>query len=135
MVRVNAGDPEPAGTGGAAVPFETFASLDIRVARVINAEPLENARKPAFVLRLDCGPALGERTSTAQLTDLYGSDDLVGRLVLAVVNLPPRRVAGVKSECLTLGVYASGGRGAMSGPVALVEPDASHPVVPGDRLG
>ena len=108
-----------------------FESLDIRVARVLEANPLEGARNPAYRLTLDCGPDLGMRTSSAQITDAYAPGDLVGRLVLAVVNFPPRRIAGFKSEALTLGVYSESG----AGPVILIRPDNHPSVRPGDRLG
>lgn len=120
---------------GAGATFEDFVKLDIRAACVLAAEPLAGARKPALLLRLDCGPDLGERVSTAQLTELYEPANLVGRLVLAVVNFPPRRVASVKSECLTLGVYNSGGAGRSDGAVTLIVPDGAGNVQPGDRLG
>lgn len=111
--------------------IDDFARLDIRVARIIAAEPLPGARKPAYALRLNCGPDLGVRTSSAQITEVYAPEDLVERLVLAIVNLPPRRVAGFKSEALTLGVYAAGD----SGPVVLIRPDDHPDIRPGDRLG
>jgi len=108
--------------------IEDFQRLDIRVARVLEAAPLEGARRPAYRLLLDCGPEVGRKRSSAQITDLYEPDGLVGRLVLAVVNFPPRRIAGFESEVLTLGVYAEWG-------VALVAPDERGGVRPGDRLG
>jgi len=111
--------------------IDDFAALDIRVARVERAEPNTEARHPAYVLTLDLGPKLGRRTSSAQLTGAYAPEDLAGRLVLALVNIPPRRVAGVKSECLVLGVYSDKGEG----PVVLVGPDEHASVRPGDRLG
>lgn len=83
---------------------DEFFRVDIRVGRVLSAEPLAGARKPAYRLRIDFGPEIGEKGSSAQLTERYGPEDLVGRLVLGVVNLPPRRIAGFKSETLTLGV-------------------------------
>ncbi len=88
----------------ATISPEEFFRVDIRVGRVLSAEPLAGARKPAYKLRVDFGPELGERASSAQLTERYQPGDLVGRLVLGVVNLPPRRIAGFKSETLTLGV-------------------------------
>jgi tRNA-binding protein len=118
--------------GGASV--EDFLKLDIRVARVVTAAPLAGARKPAFALRLDLGE-LGELGSSAQLTELYEPEELVGKLVLAVVNLPARRVAGFRSEALVLGVYCSGGRGEAGGAVSLVTPEDRGGVMPGDRLG
>jgi tRNA-binding protein len=88
----------------ATISPEEFFRVDIRVGRILSAEPLEGARKPAYRLRVDFGPEIGVRASSAQLTVRYQPADLVGRLVLGVVNLPPRRIAGFKSETLTLGV-------------------------------
>jgi tRNA-binding protein len=83
---------------------DEFFRVDIRVGRVLSAELLAGARKPAYKLRIDFGPEIGEKGSSAQLTERYRPEDLVGRLVLGVVNLPARRIAGFKSETLTLGV-------------------------------
>lgn len=110
---------------------EHFAACDIRVCRVTAAEPLAGAHKPAIKLTLDCGPDLGTRHSSAQLTERYTPGQLVGRLVLAVVNFPPKRIAGFKSEALVLGVYSDAGRG----PVVLIAPDDDPAVAPGDGLG
>ena len=85
------------------VAVETFFEVDIRVGRVLAAELNPKARKPAYRLDVDFGP-LGTRTSSAQLTALYRPDDLIDRQVLAVVNFPPRRIAGVESQVLVLGV-------------------------------
>jgi tRNA-binding protein len=82
---------------------EDLLTLDIRVGTVVAAEALRGARTPAFALRVDFGP-LGTRSSSAQITDLYDVEDLVGLQVIAVVNLPPRRVAGLSSEALVLAV-------------------------------
>ncbi len=87
---------------------ETFFQVDIRVGRIVAAEPNEKARKPSYRLELDFGP-LGTRQSSAQLTALYTPEDLIGRQVLAVVNFPPRRVAGVESQVLVLGVADADG--------------------------
>ena len=89
---------------------EDFQRLDLRVARVISARPLEGARQPAYRLELDLGPG-GRRQSSAQLTRTYPDPSaLVGRLVVAVVNLPPRRVAGFRSDVLVLGALTGDGR-------------------------
>jgi tRNA-binding protein len=99
-----------AGDDGSGVPelvpetsVETFFEVDVRVGRVVAAALNPKARKPAYRLEIDFGP-LGRRTSSAQLTALYAPDDLVGRQVVAVVNFPPRRIAGVESQVLVLGV-------------------------------
>lgn len=88
--------------------IDTFFAVDVRVGRIMAAALNPKARKPAYRLELDFGP-LGTRTSSAQLTDLYTPDDLIGRQVLAVVNFPARRVAGVVSEVLVLGVSDADG--------------------------
>ena len=103
-------DTEREPTGAAEVPgpvaettIDTFFEVDIRVGRVVAASLNPKARKPAYRMELDFGP-LGMRTSSAQLTTLYTPEELIGRQVLAVVNFPPRRVAGVESQVLVLGV-------------------------------
>jgi tRNA-binding protein len=78
------------------------------IGTVVSAAPLEGARKPAYVLEVDFGPA-GRKTSSAQITDLYLPEGLVGSQVVALVDLPPKRVAGVNSECLVLGVQTANG--------------------------
>jgi tRNA-binding protein len=86
----------------APIDLETFASVEMRVGTVVSARLNERARVPAYVLEVDFGP-MGVRTSSAQLTQHYAPEDLIGRRVVAVVNLPARRIAGVKSEVLVLG--------------------------------
>jgi tRNA-binding protein len=108
------------------IGIEDFQKVDIRVGRVLSAELLEGARKPAYRLRIDFGPELGIKQSSAQVTVHYRTEELVGRLVLAVVNFPPRRIAGFKSEVLTLGVPDGAGN------VVLIRPDADVPL--GGRL-
>lgn len=90
-------------------PGEAFETLDLRVGRVIRAEPNARARKPSFKLWIDFGP-LGVKQSSAQLADLYQPEALVGRLVIAAVNLGTRNIAGFESEVLTLGLPDSEGR-------------------------
>ena len=84
-------------------PAEAFEALDLRVGRILRAEPHERARKPSYKLRIDFG-ALGEKASSAQLRALYRPEDLVGRLVIAAVNLGARNVAGFTSQVLVLGL-------------------------------
>jgi len=105
--------------------LEAFEALDLRVGRIVRAEPNEKARKPAYKLWVDLGP-LGVRTSSAQLTELYTPEDLQGRLVIAAVNLGVRRIAGFPSEVLVLGVPDAKGR------VVLLAPEREVP--PGGRV-
>ena len=103
-----------------------FARVDVRVGTVARAEPFPQARKPVYKLWVNLGPDLGTRTSSAQITDLYDPATLVGRQVLAVVNLPPRRVGPFVSQVLVLGFVGD------DGAVVLAVPD--RPVVDGTRL-
>lgn len=104
---------------------EAFATLDLRVGRVTRAERNEKARKPAYKLWLDFGP-LGEKRSSAQVCELYTPEQLVGRLVIAAVNLGTRKVAGFESEVLVLGLPDEQGR------VVLLSPEREVP--PGGRV-
>lgn len=104
------------------VSYADFEKVDIRVGRVLAAEPLAGARKPAYKLRIDFGPQIGVKQSSAQLTLLYNPEDLVGRLVLGVVNFAPRRIAGFRSEVLTLGVADD------DGAVILLAPERDAPL-------
>ena len=98
-----------------------FAAVDIRTGTIIDAAPIDAARKPSYRLRIDFGEALGVRTSSAQLTRRYSIEELQGKQVLAVVNLPVKRIAGVASEALTLGVDDE------NGAVVLIAPEARVP--------
>ncbi len=89
-------------------PVEAFDTLDLRVGRIVRAEPNERARKPSYKLWIDFGP-LGEKTSSAQLRALYRPEELVGRMVIAAVNLGARNIAGFASEVLVLGVPSDAG--------------------------
>ncbi|HWC73111.1 MAG TPA: tRNA-binding protein [Gemmatimonadales bacterium] len=104
------------------IDYEDFAKIDIRVGRVVSAEDFPQARKPAFRLRIDFGPALGVKNSSAQITKYYDPKDLQGKLVLAVVNFPPRQIANFFSEVLTLGVILG------EGDICLVHPDREVPL-------
>jgi tRNA-binding protein len=110
------------------IEFDDFARADMRVGRILEARPFPEARKPSYRLRIDFGPDLGERVSSAQLTLTYPDPaTLVGRQVVAVVNLPPRRIAGLESEVLVLGAMGA------DGDVWLLSPDPMSPL--GLRIG
>lgn len=96
-------------TAPAADALLAFQTLDLRVGRITRAEPHPKARKPAYQLWIDFGP-LGEKRSSAQLTEVYRADELVGRLVVAAVNLGTRMIAGVPSEVLVLGLPNEAGQ-------------------------
>jgi tRNA-binding protein len=118
----------PASAAPAARPigFDDWLQVEIRVGTVIEALPFPEARKPALKLRIDFGPVIGVKRSSAQITDHYAPDDLVGRQIAAVVNFPPRQIGPFLSEVLTLGFPDP------DGAVVLIAPD--RPVPDGGRL-
>ncbi|MEO8284931.1 MAG: tRNA-binding protein [Chloroflexota bacterium] len=103
-----------------ATTIEAFEQIDMRVGRITACEPFPEARKPSYKLSVDFGP-FGVRQSSAQLTALYSPEELVGRQVVAVVNFPPRRIAGFRSEVLVLGLPDEGTE--PEGPVVLIAPE------------
>jgi tRNA-binding protein len=107
------------------VEFDDFARIDMRVGRIVEVEDFPEARRPAWKLRVDFGPELGVRRSSAQIRN-YPRDELEGRLVVGVVNFPPRQIGPVRSEVLVLGTYSESG-------VLLLSPDPSAAL--GDRIG
>ena len=108
------------------ITWEDFERVDVRVGRVVETEPFPEARKPSVKLVVDFGPEVGEKRTSAQLTANYDAEGLVGRQVVAVVNFPPKRIAGFKSEVLVLGVPDENGE------VVLLSPDREVP--PGGRM-
>ena len=105
----------------ATVTFDDFMKVDIRCGTIIEAAPFPEARKPAIKLVIDFGAEIGTRKSSAQITELYSPETLVGRKVMAVVNFPPRQIGPFMSEVLTLGVANAHGE------VVLVAPDSEAP--------
>jgi tRNA-binding protein len=101
--------------------IEDFNKLDIRLGKVIRADDFPEARKPAYKLAIDFGPEIGIMASSVQITHLYNKDELVGKLVMGIVNFPPRKIGPFLSETLTLGVADDEGR------VILVVPDRGNP--------
>ena len=108
------------------ITWDDFMKVELRVGRVLQAEVFKEARKPAYKLQVDFGPELGMRKSSAQITALYQPQDLVGRLVVAVVNFPKKQIGPLMSECLVTGFHDA------DGAVALCVPDKDVP--PGTRL-
>lgn len=108
------------------ISFDDFLKVDIRIGTVLEAAPLEGARKPAYRMRIDFGEEIGIKVSSAQITAHYQPDSLVGRQVLAVVNFPPRQIGKFMSQVLTLGFPDE------NGAVVLFAPDKDVPL--GGRL-
>ena len=106
--------------------IDDFSKLDIRVGTVLEAKPFLKARRPAYQLTVDFGAEIGMKRSSAQITEHYRPEELVGMQVLAVVNFPPRQIADFMSEVLVLGTYSEGG-------VILITPQ--QPAANGDKLG
>lgn len=108
------------------ITFNDFQRVDIRVGRIVEAENFLEARKPSYKLKIDLGPEIGVKKSSAQLTKNYNLDQLIGKHVLCVVNFPPRQIGPILSEVLTLGVPDSNGE------CILITPDKDSPL--GGRL-
>lgn len=105
----------------ATIAYDDFAKVDIRVGTIVEAEPYPEARKPAYKLKIDFGPGIGIKRSSAQITVHYKLDELVGRQVAAVVNFPPRQIGKFMSEVLTLGFPDA------TGNVVLLQPQQGVP--------
>ena len=104
------------------ISWQEFERVEIRVGRVLSAEPFAKARVPAYVLHVDFGEAIGTRKSSAQITGRYRPEDLVGRLVVGVVNFPPKQIGPLMSECLITGFEDE------RGDVVLCVPDEAVPL-------
>ncbi len=109
----------------AATDVDTFFRADLRAGTVVGVEPFPEARGPAWKLWIDFGPEIGRRASSARLTELYDAEDLLGRQVIALLNVPPRRIGPFVSECLVTGFDTAGG---------VVLASVERPVPDGARL-
>ena len=112
---------DPAAPAAADIDFDQFLKVDIRVGTVVAVEPFPEARKPSWKLRIDFGPGIGIKKSSAQITDHYGPEDLIGRQVAGVVNFPPRQIGPFRSEVRTVGFADE------QGAVVLIRPDQKVP--------
>ncbi|WP_439102401.1 tRNA-binding protein [Congregibacter sp.] len=104
------------------IAWSDFESVELRVGRVVSAEPFEAARNPAYILQVDFGEAIGVKKSSAQITGLYALEDLVGKLVVGVINFPRKQIGPIMSECLITGFHNEEGQ------VALCVPDSDVPL-------
>jgi len=103
------------------ISWADFEKVELRVGTIVDVENFPEARKPAYKLKVDFGDEIGIKKSSAQITDIYDREDLIGRQVLAVVNFPPRQIGPVRSECLITGFHCE------DGAVVLVGPDSNVP--------
>jgi tRNA-binding protein len=108
------------------ITWADFERVDIRVGTILSVRPLPNARKPAYILEVDLGNEIGLKKSSAQITDLYTPEELIGRQVLAVCNFMPKQIGPIQSQILVTGLADAGGR------VVLLQPE--RPVPNGSRL-
>jgi tRNA-binding protein len=108
------------------ISFDDFLKVELRVGKIISAEAFPEARKPAYILHVDFGEEYGIRKASAQITDNYHASDLPGRLVVGVLNFPPKQIGPIQSQCLITGFHDERGH------VALCVPD--KPVPPGSKL-
>ena len=104
------------------ITWSDFEKVELRVGRIISAEPFPQARKPAYILHVDFGPEIGVKKSSAQITHVYTTEELQGKLVVGVVNFPPKQIGPIRSECLVTGFHNERGE------VVLCVPDKDVPL-------
>lgn len=105
----------------AALSWETFQQVELHVGTILEAKPFPEARNPSYILRIDFGPGIGIRKSSAQITDLYSPQKLIGKQVIAVTNFPPKQIGPIMSECLVAGFHREDNN------VVLAVPDSAVP--------
>jgi tRNA-binding protein len=103
------------------IEWDDFQKVQLRVGTIVGVEAFPEARKPAWILRVDFGADVGVKKSSAQITDLYGRDELLGKQVIAVVNFPPKQIGPLMSECLVTGFHRE------DGAIVLAVPDSNVP--------
>ena len=103
------------------IEWDDFQKVQLRVGTIVGVEAFPEARKPAWILRVDFGAGVGVKKSSAQITDLYGRDELLGKQVIAVVNFPPKQIGPLMSECLVTGFHRE------DGAIVLAVPDSNVP--------
>jgi tRNA-binding protein len=91
------------------ISWEQFEAVELRAGTIVQVEDFPEARKPAYILTVDFGPELGMKKSSAQIKELYGKEELMGRQVIAVINFPPKQIGPMMSECLVTGLYRDDG--------------------------
>jgi tRNA-binding protein len=104
------------------ITWSDFEKVELRVGRIISAEPFPQARTPAYILHVDFGPEIGVKKSSAQITRVYALEELIGKLVVGVVNFPPKQIGPIRSECLVTGFRNERGE------VVLCVPDTDVPL-------
>ena len=107
--NVDKSETAPAPGGSNTIEWDDFMRVDLRVGTIISVEEFPEARRPAYKLQVDFGDAIGIKKSSAQITELYDRDSLLGRQVLAVVNFPPKQIGPIRSECLVTGFHDANG--------------------------
>jgi len=111
------------------ISWQDFAKVELRAGTIRAVEDFPEARKPAYILYVDFGPEIGQKKSSAQITELYTKEELIGKRVMAVVNFPPKQIGPLRSECLVTGFYREDGK------VVLAAPDPGKELEDGARLG
>ena len=119
-LNVDKSETAPSPSGSNAIEWDDFMRVDLRVGTIISVEEFPEARRPAYKLQVDFGDAIGIKKSSAQITERYDRDSLLGRQVLAVVNFPPKQIGPLMSECLVTGFHDANGAVVLTMPTAEV---------------